>query len=98
MSEEGLRRPTSGEMTILEEAEHLVSGARGDAYDHPSRNHAQTAELWSAYLTRKLNAPITARDVCWMMTLLKASRDSFKPHRDSLVDGAGYLRNAEMLD
>ena len=83
---------------MLQEAQRITTNDRNDSYDHPSRNHTQTAALWSAYLTRKLNSPITARDVCWMQTLLKASRDSYKPARDHLVDGAGYLGNAEVVD
>lgn len=84
--------------SVLQEAQRLITSDRNDSYDHPSRNHSQTAALWSAYLSRKLKAPIEARDVCWMMTLLKASRDSHKPGRDNLVDGAGYLGNAEQIE
>ena len=39
-----------------------------------------------------------ARDVCWLNILQKASRDANRPHRDNLVDCAGYARNAEMVE
>lgn len=84
--------------TILEEAERLTSTDRHRDYDRPAQNHSQTAELWTAFLTRKLKAPITAREVCWLMVLLKASRDSHRSKRDSIVDAAGYLRNIEQME
>lgn len=87
-------------MTILDEARELVEGPRGEAYGHPAANHGATAELWSAYLSRKLRKPIevTARDVCWLNTLQKASRDANQPKRDNLVDTIGYAVNAAMID
>lgn len=100
VSSSGLREdvPRTVTETVLEEAARITSKDRNETYDHPSRNHQQTADLWSAFLMRKLKEPLTAREVCWMQTLLKASRDSFYPQRDNLVDGAGYLRNAEMIE
>lgn len=83
---------------FLDDVLGLVTGPRQQAYDHPSANHTQTADLWSAYLRRKLKEPIDARDVCWMQNLLKASRDSHHRQRDNLLDGAGYLSNADSLD
>lgn len=84
--------------SILEEAQRIIHTDRNASYDHPARNHSQTADMWSAYLARKLKEPLTARDVCWMQTLLKASRDSYQPARDNLVDGAGYIANIEMIE
>lgn len=84
--------------TILEEAARLTSADRQDAYAHPRDNLTQTAELWTAYLRYKRGAPLDARDVAWMMCMVKASRDSYKRKRDNLVDGAGWLRCAEMAE
>lgn len=88
------------DMTILEEAQKLTSGARQKSYGHPYDNHTNTANFWSEYLARKygLSVRLTGRDVCMMMILLKISRDANKEQRDSLVDVAGYARNAEMID
>jgi hypothetical protein len=80
--------------TILNEAARITSRDRNKSYGPPRDNHSRTAALWSAYL----GIPLTYRDVCWMNVLQKASRDRHCPHRDSLVDGCGFLRNIEMAD
>lgn len=87
-------------MTVLDEAARLTSADRQASYDHPRRNITQTADLFSAYLRRKLapGCAIDARDVAWLMVLVKASRDSHARKRDNLVDAAGWARVAEMLD
>lgn len=81
--------------SILDEAKRVVA-ERGEEYDDPSVNHGITATLWSAFLSRKLkdHEDITPRDVAWLNVLQKASRDSFYPKHDSLVDAIGYLANA----
>jgi hypothetical protein len=90
--------PLSGQPeTILEEAQRLIHGDRQASYGHPSDNLGQTAALWSAYLKRKLAAPITGPDVAWMMVLLKASRDSHHPKADNLTDAAGYVGTIELM-
>jgi hypothetical protein len=43
--------------------------------------------MWTAYLDHEL----TPSDVCHMMALLKIARLRNGPHKDSSVDGAGYL-------
>jgi hypothetical protein len=51
--------------------------------------------MWTAYLGH----PVTAADVCNMMVLLKVARLRNGPHRDSNVDGAGYMAlGAEMSE
>lgn len=86
--------------TILDEAADITANDRQRYYGHPADNHGNTAALWTAYLERKFGFPgtLTGRDVCLMMVLLKISRDANKVNRDNLVDGAGYLRNAEMIE
>lgn len=81
-------------MSILSEAQNIVDGDRQQTYGTPLENHTRTAELWSAYLGTK----VTARDVCMMNILQKCSRDRFKPHRDNLVDIAGYAENAQRCE
>lgn len=78
--------------SILAEAARIVDGPRRTDYGTPAENHGRTAALWAAYL----GVPITARDVCILNVLQKASRDRHGPKRDNLVDIAGYARNAEL--
>ena len=87
-------------MTILDDADDVTRNARQSAYGHPLDNHGCTAQLWTAYIERRFGArvPMTSLDVCYLMMLVKISRLANDPtHRDSLVDMAGYARNAEMI-
>jgi hypothetical protein len=95
-AQQRIKEAVKQDPNILQEADQLTSKDRVSDYGHPRENLGQTAELWTAYLRGRTT--ITARDVCWMMVLVKASRDYFKPKRDNLVDGCGYLRCAERLD
>lgn len=83
----------------IEEASRVVNGARQHAYGHPLDNHGNTAELWRAWLKRKfeVDIPLRAEDVCWLMVLLKASREANRSKHDNLVDGIGYLKNVHMI-
>ena len=83
-------------VTVLDEAARLTSVDRQRVYGHPSVDLDRTAKLWTAYLDGRHE--LTGRDVCWLMVLLKSSRDRNTPHRDALIDGCGYLRCAEMLE
>lgn len=85
---------TVGRRSVLDEAAAIVEGARRDSYGTPAENHGRTAALWSAYL----GVEITARQVCLMNILQKISRDAHRPHRDGLVDIAGYALNAELVE
>lgn len=86
---------------MLEEAARIVDGDRNDAYGDPAGNHGTTAAMWTAYLRRRgilaPDAAVDAYDVCWLNVLQKASRDAHDRRRDSLVDTAGYVRNAELV-
>lgn len=77
---------------VLEEAQKLVDGDRRDDYGHPAENHARTAQMWSAFL----GLQITPRQVCMMNILQKCARDAHVPIHDTLVDIAGYARNAQL--
>ena len=86
--------PTSPDASasILDDV-HAVIAERGGTYGHPYDNHGRTAELWSTYLDMK----ITAEDVCWMMMLVKVSRQIHSPHRDNRMDVVGYAANIDMI-
>lgn len=72
--------------SILQEAEKIVHGDRGDSYGHPYDNFKQTAELWSAIL----GVPVSIKQVGLCMVAVKISRECHAPKRDNLVDIAGY--------
>ena len=81
-------------MNILEEAQQIIYGDREQTYGKPSKNLACIARFWSAYLDNRQDSggDLTATDVAAMMALLKIARLANSPtHRDSLVDGCGYL-------
>lgn len=72
---------------VLAEAIDLINGDREKHYGTPAENFQAIADMWSAYLGHA----VSASDVCNMMALLKIARLRNGPHRDSAVDGAGYL-------
>lgn len=85
-------------MNILEKANSIVHGERQQDYGPPTINHTYTAEFWNTYLGEKLNTPITAEDVCFMMILQKISRAvAGRVTEDTLVDIAGYSANIEII-
>ncbi len=86
-------------MRVLEEAAEITSKDRRDFYGLPAENHGCTAELWTAYLRRRLagssDPDLDAVDVCMLNILQKVSRLAHSRQRDGLVDIAGYAANAE---
>ena len=72
---------------VLKEASQLVNGQRASDYGDASSNFGCIAAMWQAYL----GYPISASDVCHMMAMLKIARLRNDKHRDSSVDGAGYM-------
>jgi hypothetical protein len=85
--------PGAGE-SILNEAERLVSGDRGDDYGHPRDDFAKTAGAWQALFGWEC----TPAQVALAMIVVKLSRLQVTPQkRDSIVDIAGYARTYEMV-
>lgn len=85
--------PTKHE-NILREAESIIYGDREQTYGKPFKNLTCIAQFWTAYLDNRQNSdkPLGATDVAAMMALLKIARLANSPdHRDSLIDGCGYL-------
>lgn len=81
-------------MSVLAEAEALVTGNREKTYGGPHVNFPRIAAVWSAILGH----PVTAEQVCLCMAGLKLVRLSNNPqHRDSQVDLCGYVALVEML-
>ena len=72
---------------LLREAAAIVEGDRGVTHGPRERSFAMVADMWAAYL----GYPVSAVDVCWMMTLLKVGRAKCgTPLRDHFVDATGY--------
>lgn len=83
--------------SILQEAERIINGDRAEQYGDAAESFADIAKRWTIELDDRLSAPVTAVDVARMMTQLKMSRSRSSYHRDSYVDGAGYLGLTEKL-
>ncbi|SIJ94693.1 Uncharacterised protein [Mycobacteroides abscessus subsp. abscessus] len=83
--------------SILQEAERIINGDRAEQYGAAAESFADIAKRWTIELDDRLSAPVTALDVARMMTQLKMSRSRSSYHRDSYVDGAGYLGLTEKL-
>lgn len=87
--------------SVLEEAQKLVHGDRGDAYGHPLDDFACTAQMIDAILHHKGKLKegehITAEDIPLIMECVKISRECNKPKRDNRTDGAGYWETLQMV-
>lgn len=91
----------SDKSTVLDEALALVNGDRRADYGTPTQSFKRIAALWEGFLGHK----ITPHDVAQMLVLLKVARSKAgingpagRPQHDSLVDAAGYIACAEMLN
>lgn len=87
------------QVTILQEAQSLVYGARNADYGHPADDFAAVAKAFNAYVEKKYNivGPLEAVDVPIFQMLVKIMREANKPKRDNLVDIAGYAATLEMV-
>lgn len=73
---------------ILDTAAELTYKTRDKEYGSASQNFKDIADLWSSYLDHT----VCVVDVAIMMNLLKVARLKRNPqHRDSWIDGCGYL-------
>ena len=80
--------------SIIEEALEIIEGDREQTYGSPDVNLKRIAFFWQTNLankTRLNDIEITAEDVCWMMVLMKLSRQLHKSKRDNMVDAIGYI-------
>jgi hypothetical protein len=69
------------------DADALINGDRQAQYGPPSENFARIAAGWSVIL----GTDVTPDKVALCMAWLKIARLAQGPHRDSYVDGAGYM-------
>lgn len=80
--------------TVLQEAQRLVHGDRGDAYGPPIDDFTRTGRMWAAILGIP-DVPPEKVGLC--MVALKISREVNKPKRDNRVDMAGYAETVDMV-
>ncbi len=78
---------------VLHAAESIITSDRNSSYGEPEDNLGRIAALWSVYLERT----VTARDVAWLMVLLKVAREIHGHSSDNPVDVAGYAALAGEL-
>lgn len=89
-----MTKATEVKRTVLEQAHEIIHGDREQTYGHPSKNLESIASYWRTHIKAKfgVDLELSAEDVCIMMTQLKLARLANTPaHRDSVVDGVGYL-------
>jgi len=77
---------------ILKRAVEVTGGERQDSYGPVKDNLTNIADPWQVYLTQRNNClvEVSAEDVAWMMTMLKAARSLAGYHEDNYVDAAAY--------
>ena len=92
-----MKTPTQ---SVLDKAKEIIHGDREKTYGHPSANLSRIADYWSVYLADRVGCVkrITPEDVCWMMTLLKMSRQMNAHSDDNLVDAIGYIALIERIE
>lgn len=89
MSETKIDTPVS----VLEEADKLVSNDRQKDYGHPFDDYTKVAKFASVIFGKE----VTAEQCAMFMIGVKMSRQLNKHKRDNLVDMAGYVKVLEMI-
>lgn len=86
-------------MNAIDLAKEIIYGDREQTYGHPSKNLERIAQLWTLYLHQKYGAQVNvnAEDVCWMMNLLKMTRQMNQVKQDNVIDAIGYLALIDRL-
>ena len=82
-----MSEPETNPETILEEAQRIVTGPRRQRYSDPLELHDMIGRMWAAILRVD---EIKAEEVALCMAAVKIAREVQRPHRDNLVDMAGY--------
>jgi hypothetical protein len=91
--------------TILQEAQRLVHGDRGDSYGHPIDDFTRTGAYWGVTLNEwrfednrdEEFKPVPPELVAMCMMNVKQSREINAPKRDNRTDMAGYAETLDMV-
>lgn len=84
--------------TIIDEAKHLTETSRKEEYGDAEVVYDLVGELWSRYQYARTDVLLSAKDVCFMMVILKVVREIFRDKRDNLVDIVGYINLIDRLN
>jgi hypothetical protein len=77
---------------FLDLANEIISHDRNSQYGEPEDAFKVIADYWSVYLKNRYEIEISSSDVAVLMVLMKIARLTQNPfHKDSIVDGIGYL-------
>ena len=74
---------------LFTKAQEIINGKRQDQYGNPGDAFKTIAILWNDYF-QDTNL-FDARDITFMMVLMKMAREMHKHKRDNLIDMTGYL-------
>ncbi len=80
-------------MTLFEQANKVINGARRDAYGPVEESFNRIALIWSGVLGVK----VTAKQVAQCMIGLKLHREANSHQDDNIVDMYGYILLLEKL-
>lgn len=80
--------------SILEEAQRLVHGNRGQDYGHPIEDFTRSGRMWGAILGTD---DVPPDKVAMCMIAVKLSREVNRDKRDNRVDMAGYAETLDMV-
>jgi hypothetical protein len=90
-----LPAPAAPAESICQEAERITGGERQANYGPPIFDFTRTARIWEVILDRPAGH-ITPEQIGLCMIGVKIARYLHRPHRDSLVDIAGYAKTVQM--
>ena len=93
--------PAAESKSVLTEAHAIIYGDREKTYGAPDKNLKTIAAYWRAHILARfgVDLALTPQDACLMMASLKLARlANDMKHRDSLVDGVGYMALIERID
>lgn len=76
---------------VARQVSELVSGERERTHGDKVENHQNIADLWNAFLGKRLLKPLSPREVALLMALLKVARTKSGAYNpDDYVDLTGY--------
>jgi len=83
---------------ILLEAYRLVNGDRGAEYGHPADDYSKVRDIFAAISGIELTVEQAVLfPLAMKLARMRTNMEAGKFHRDSVVDGAGYLACLSMI-
>jgi hypothetical protein len=89
---------TSNGSEILLEAHALVNGDRGNEYGHPADDYAKVRDIFAALTGIDLSVEQAVLfPLAMKLARIRTNMEARGFHRDSVIDGAGYLACLSMI-